>query len=382
MANFTGTYTTNQTANNGDSITGSITIDSGCTFTISAGATVSATGAYSITVGTGVLVAVGTESAPIIMKSSVADPTKNSWTGFVINNAASTATMTWVKIISAATPINISNYTSISISKIWAQNCSGGLTFSKANVSPTITGMIIDNCTSGLFLTSSGTGTRTLNNFCAINGTTLNGALQDVGLTISGLLVRSINCGSNVGLVYAIAGTLTLQDSYFTSQTASYLVISNAASAAVVASRNVFTSILSGIRCANATGSFASSFNDFIVGLSPAMVASAASTSADDYIVGFNGKPDYTIDTTETGSTQYTAANITRTNARSTPNKPLSADNISEGAPTANGITITFDCAAGATSTYRVDAIPFIEYGTATGVYTMSTMNNFPDDSH
>lgn len=56
-----------------------------------------------------------------------------------------------------------------------------------------------------------------------------------------------------------------------------------------------------------------------------------------------------------------------------TPNKPLEIDNIAEGAPGVDSITITFDSKAGPQGR-RCDGVGFIKYGIVSGVYTECTL--------
>lgn len=81
----------------------------------------------------------------------------------------------------------------------------------------------------------------------------------------------------------------------------------------------------------------------------------ASATSNKDYLAGNTYAAYENVDTTlSTSSTaspsQYRNLTATRTNAKSTPNFPLEADNVVEGTPTSNSVTITFDCANGADS--------------------------------
>ena len=57
----------------------------------------------------------------------------------------------------------------------------------------------------------------------------------------------------------------------------------------------------------------------------------------------------------------------------STPNFPLEVDNVVEGAPDTNSITITFDSASGAGGG-RAHGIGFVLYGTTSGIYTHQTI--------
>lgn len=63
---------------------------------------------------------------------------------------------------------------------------------------------------------------------------------------------------------------------------------------------------------------------------------------------------------------------------RDTPNMPLEINNISEGSPGQNSITITFDSKAGPSGTSRCYGSAFIKYGVAPGFYTECTI--FPSD--
>ena len=78
-----------------------------------------------------------------------------------------------------------------------------------------------------------------------------------------------------------------------------------------------------------------------------------SATSDHDYMAGNNTACVENIDTTmSTSSTavpqQYINLTAARTNARSTLNFPLTCDNVVVGTPTANSVTVTFDCTNGA----------------------------------
>jgi hypothetical protein len=169
-----------------------------------------------------------------------------------------------------------------------------------------------------------------------------------------------------VGYIDNVAGqTYRIYDSYFESVMNSQRLIGNAsvdADGAYVLRRNTIRNTRSIYNNAACDATCASSFND----LTPTVVRASSYaytdvaatnfsslTSNSDYITGQLGALPVNIDTSEsTTSTatpkQYKNLTATRTNARSTRNKPLVVDNIAITNITAVSCTVTFDCANGA----------------------------------
>lgn len=174
----------------------------------------------------------------------------------------------------------------------------------------------------------------------------------------------AVLASSNRNINIGAGQTAYVVDNYFSSRISTDIVIAGASSVAgagtYVVRNNRNDNGRSIYGAANSTASIASAFNDLNSTANSTYgafdIAAAANyvacTSDSDYIAGtLLASPecvDTTMATTSTASpAQYKNLTSARTNARSTPNKPFTMDNIVIGTPTGDSVTITFDCANG-----------------------------------
>lgn len=173
-------------------------------------------------------------------------------------------------------------------------------------------------------------------------------------------VLATSNRNQNIG-----AGqTVYIIDNYFSSRSSADVIIAGASTVAgagtyvVRNNRNDCGRSIYG--AVNSTASVLSAFNDWNSTTNPTYgafdIAATANyvtcTSDSDYIAGtLLASPDCvdtTMATTSTASpAQYKNLTSARTNARSTPNKPFTMDNVVIGTPSGDSVTITFDCANG-----------------------------------
>lgn len=398
MANYGGTYSTDQTVNDGDSFTSDIVINGASTFTISAGATVTCANGQDVIVGsgtTGTLYCVGTEAQPIILKAANSDPTFNTLTYFgTIAVSGSTVNVQYTKFQSWAIPINsLANdlaVINVTVNHIWCDSCAVAVSESASHTnarSYTIQNVLITFCTG---ISSSGVIILDLDN---VASTTTWTRIFSFCSGQSGLFLASTQNGTNITEVVNIGGTaffattsaastlINVTDCYSGFVTVSHFI--PGANFNLNLSKCVLYNTYSGhaISMAQATSTLNSSKNDITFSgcasqsVNYGLTQSAGTLNSDyDYIAGCNHRPIEIVNT----ANQFNGT-ITQTNQRATPNKPLTATVTGTSGLGDNGITIAFDCDEGSAGS-RIHGLGFVRYGTASGVYTMSTIKKEASD--
>jgi len=382
MADYSGATSGNITLNDGDTIgaTNNLTISPGDIASVTAGAEISVyTGRYVSIEGT--FNAIGTEVAPVIFSAQAADPDYNEWTAIRIRSNGVVSTFTYVIFRSVQYALYISDYpgATLSWSKIRIEDSQYAM-YINANVSAAswaFTNWHLARMSMGTnWDTNAQTNTVTFTNWW-LDTVSYFGNVTSVGTIFSKIVWLA---GEGRNYIYTDSD-VTFSQWYTNGQKLANnaMIAGNYAGGKATVLDCVFfnqQANYSYLRTANATAQIDSSYNDFVSGAGVACDGTTGTLNSDhDYYAGNALRPIDLVDTV-TG-TQYTALN-SHTNAMAAPNHPLSVDNISVGTPEANAVTITYDCAAG-TSGKRLYGLPYIKYGTTSGVYTGQSFLPIPD---
>lgn len=379
MADYSGATSGDITIQDGDTTgsAGTLSISAGDTCTVEAGATVSSYQSTWVFVS-GTLVCVGTEDSPIIWRPQAADPAiLNGWEGLRVgdDNAEMNVKYTilqgsdyiWIDHVGVTLDIQqliMDNSNRISI--ITTQNHDNDI---KKIYSKGPNAIAVDNNhNSGLLNTS----------WCWFTGSGSAGICFDMDEANGSGTHQIDNIVSvNRDRIFQVEDATAIEATqcYFSYGDYPYYV--QEASSDLDISDSVFYKFFYyGTSLNSATVD--SSYNDYISSYQEAYLQVSATLNSDyDYVAGCNRKPSYVVD--QTYDTQV-GAYTTRTNQQANPVHPLEVDNISEGTPDQNGITITYDCKAGTAGSKRLTGLPFIKYGTTSGTYDMQTKLPPPED--
>jgi len=251
---------------------------------------------------------------------------------------------------------------------LWFDNTTAGTSLAgTVDADVTYSNILVTNGRSSIFRlppTVSGTTTHTIKD-CWIDG--YSGYFQVYRAGAVNRVYDKVVCLAQINAqdYLASGATVTFQDSYISAGKGvnDGIIVGQASTSDAgtqVFTRNV-TMVPRPIYGANdGTGAMKLSFNDMYG--NPAVATRAidilgayyftTATSDNDYIDGFNLAVVGNVDTSEFDTSgespeQYRNLTVYRTNAKATPNKPLTIDNVVEGTPDESSITITFDCENG-----------------------------------
>jgi hypothetical protein len=386
MADWSGAQAVDFQINDGDTIgaTNNLTINAGVTCTVAAGATVSIYASRVISV-VGTLNAIGTLANPITFKAQASDVgmTNGGYIATGADNCSITLNYCKFKNLSNAIAINRADRSGITlnINHIWTENCNSSITESAAFTatgSYSITNVLSIGAFSTLALDGDNVASsETYSNIYSIltsRPISINGANGQTLSKIVGVLGNPLIVTSGTSTGFSLA------DSYFGYAYGYVGIYDSAVALTLTWLRNVIAEVMNGhgAQIDVASTVFNSSYSDYIgVGKNSATDYAIKRTNGDatsdyDYVAGCAGRTSDVVDTTADTQVNGVGANFTRTNEQSAPNKPLTVDNVAESSLTSEGVTITFDSAAGATG-YRCDGVGFVRYGTTSGVYTHET---------
>jgi len=367
---------------NGDTITGSTSIGNGCISEPADNGVVEVTGAFSLTLTGSCKVRWNkTESTFFTIQSSTRTSARamGSWSGITVNSSTITG-FNWIKILDASLPLTAPagspSGTGSVFGPLWIE---GNLSY------PFISSGTLDqNKTwSGIYMAAGkGAGTNfstantafteimnrhwiATNNFTGINLGASNGPTRQI--------VRdSINFCQQNQQFDNVGGTgkfYTIQDCYHygTAANDGAIIVGNSSGTGtsnyelrrnvIDGSRSVFGSGTGGV------GILASAFNDWVTkkwaGFQAIAITNSTSygtsTSDNDYMAGTNAANKDNIDTSASTTSsavphQYSVLTASRTNPKSSRNRPLTCDNVVVGTPTDKQVVITYDCANGVVS--------------------------------
>jgi len=369
MADYSGTVNADITLQDGDTIGSSNNLQTGSGYNITAeaGATIEVYAGRYVICNAGDFTIVGTESNPITFEAQEADPSYDSWNSLRTNGG--TLTMEYVILKNAQYGIYRAYAGTYSYNKIRLEKCrysmycvaTGDYTFEMSNV------YVYEGDFGNFDRNKSGTASVSLDTVWGKQ--TTSQMIVDDGMEVSVNDVVLESQISGFAPLYRVNDTaeLTVTDSWIKNTAyATYCYEGTITITGIVvddSSRGIYANL--------AASTITSSYNDLLNCnyYSHQAQNSAVIDSDYDAVAGCNHRPSDLFDVS-TG-TQYDGLN-SHTNAMSTLNKPLSVDNVSEGAPTSDAITITFDCAAGTTSK-RNKGLGFIKYGTVSGTYDMQS---------
>lgn len=359
-----------------------IAVEAGGTLTVNPGATIKVADYKALPYVSGTFNCVGTKEAPITFRANTVDATTSTWSGFCIVSADNAVVNIDYTIVQNCSNVCYfgGNYTGVTfnVNRLWLKCLQYGFNDNAAWAgSSLITNVICEN--SGEMRVGYGTATasRTLDTAYFIG--CMAQVQPTIGTNIVNNLVSVKNSSNAINLTNGATST-TFSDCYFGSVGNQNAISVGASSNTSTVQRSVFYKPFRGVMNNQASSVTTFAYNDLVECPSNAFYtnnSTAALNSSYDYVVGCNKKPLDLVDTGSPGTQSWQQAGaITRTNQATTPNKPLTIDNIAVGTPTTSGVTITFDSAAGATG-YRRKGIGFVKYGTISGTYNMSTAPNF-----
>jgi len=381
MADYTGTISADVTLETGDTIgiSGNTVIASGYTMDATAGAIVSvyATRAFYPAVAADASIElIGTESAPITLQCQSADPDEDAsaWSD-VRNSTAGNLTLRYVKITNCEYGLNLLVTTgTLDVTKIWAEKCLQVMR-TAGNVAPVYT-KIFGRDSYGWSLDGNNAAIDVAVSQCWMERMVGHLSFDELGggtNTLSDCVAKNGLSGSR-NFLFQDETEITMSDCW--ASLGSYGTYCQEANTNVTTIGNVFYKNASYGNYSTSSAVITSSYNDCIGAIVSGLYTNGGTLNSDyDSVAGNNYRPDTLYDVS--ADTQVGTV-TSRTNAQSSPIKPLEVDNIAEGTPTTSAITITFDCAAGTTSK-RSTGLPFIKYGTVSGVYDMQSF--LPDES-
>jgi len=380
MADYSGTISSDVTWYDGDTFgsTNNVTVNAGVTVTINPGATIRAYDGRYVNLS-GTFTSIGTESSIISFKSQSADPGEKKWWGFYTGNNTAVWNFTYTYVENAQYFIHfVDKFTSTAnINKVWASRVSYlfyGNTLTTQPVNWNIQNVYADFIISNVFPLNGGgiSQNLTISRVYLYNSHALTYPTNWKG---TGIIFSEWVMKHGSGGFEGNGTNHTIQDCYL-SQITNSCTATISAACSVVFQRNVCYKTEAATVVQNeASSTTTSSYNDLMDGTNYALSRGGGTLSSDnDYVAGNLRRPSSVIDISY--NTQVNGT-MTRTNARNTPNKPLSVSNIVAGSPTSDSITITFDCAEGSSGN-RLYGIGFIKYGTTSGIYTMQSF--VPDE--